>query len=341
MKRTSLIFVAPGQVTLEEEPLDHPGPGELLVQSLYSAISPGTEMLLFRGQFSPDLAVDETIRSLEGRLQYPFKYGYATIGRVIEVGASLESRWEGALVFSFHPHESHYLASPEELIPLPPEIDPQEAVFLPNTESAVNFVHDGCPLLGEQVAVFGQGVVGLLTTALLSQYPLSSLVTLDPYSKRRQTSRDLGAHISLDPDEEGAVELLMARLQGKSPYRGADLAYELSGSPDALEMAIAATGFHGRVVIGSWYGTRGVKLPLGGRFHRSRIRLISSQVSTLDPQLSGRWGKPRRLAAAWSAIAQIGPKALITHRIPFSEAPSAYHMYREDPEETIQILLTY
>jgi 2-desacetyl-2-hydroxyethyl bacteriochlorophyllide A dehydrogenase len=341
MKRTALIFTAPGQISLQEEPLEHPGPDELLVQSIYSAISPGTEMLLFRGEFSPSLALDETIRSLEGRLEYPFKYGYATVGRVIEVGASLDDRWEGALVFAFHPHESLFLALPEELIPLPPGIDPEEAVFLPNTESAVNFIHDGGPLLGEQVAVFGQGVVGLLTTALLSQYPLSSLVTLDPYQKRRQIAQELGAHISLDPDEAGVADLLMARLQGDSPYRGADLTYELSGSPNALDMAIAVTGFHGRIVIGSWYGTRRARLPLGGRFHRSRIQLLSSQVSTINPQLSGRWGKPRRLAAAWSAIKQIGPKSLITHRIPFEQAPSAYQRYRQDPEDTLQILLTY
>jgi threonine dehydrogenase-like Zn-dependent dehydrogenase len=260
---------------------------------------------------------------------------------VIEVGNSLEARWEGALVFSFHPHESHFIALPEELIPLPPEIEPEEAVFLPNTESAVNFIHDGNPLLGEQVAVFGQGVVGLLTTALLSRYPLSSLVTLDSYPRRRIASKELGAHVSLHPDEEGAADRLLAHLGGSSPYRGADLTYELSGAPSALDMSIAATGFNGRIVLGSWYGTRKVTLPLGGRFHRSRIQLISSQVSTLSPHLSGRWGKARRLAAAWSAIRQIGPKSLISHRIPFTEAPSAYQLYREAPEETIQILLIY
>jgi threonine dehydrogenase-like Zn-dependent dehydrogenase len=341
MKRRTLLFVGPGQVELAEELLEAPGPDQLVIQSLYSAISPGTEMLLFRGQFPPDLALDETIRSLEGDLKYPFKYGYASVGRVIDAGAGIAKGWEGTLVFSFHPHESHYLARPDEILPLPPEVEPLAATFLPNTESAVNFLHDGGPLLGEQVIVFGQGVVGLLTTALLAGFPLSSLVTVDPIPRRRQVSRDMGAHFSLDPVEPGAVSQILEHLGDHSPYRGADLCYELSGQPEALDMAIELVGFNGRIVVGSWYGAKPASLHLGGRFHRSRVRLISSQVSTLNPSLSGRWGKPRRLAAAWTAIRRIDPSSLVTHQIPFEEAPNAYDLYDRRPEEAIQVLLTY
>lgn len=341
MKRRALFFVGPNRVELREEPLDPPGTDQLLIQCLFSAISPGTETLLFRGQFPPDLAVDETIRSLEGELKYPFKYGYASVGRVIDAGAALGKGWEGTLVFSFHPHESHFLAQPAEVLPLPPEIEPLEATFLPNAESAVNFLHDGAPLLGEQVVVFGQGVVGLLTTALLSSFPLASLVTLDPIPRRRQISREMGAHFSLDPEESDALPRLIDQLGEGSQYRGADLCYELSGRPEVLDMAIEAAGFNGRVVLGSWYGAKSAKVHLGGRFHRSRIRLISSQVSTLNPSLSGRWGKPRRLSAAWSAIRRIRPSSLITHRVPFERASSAYELYDQHPEEAVQILLTY
>ena len=162
------------------------------------------------------------------------------------------------------------------------------------------------------------------------------LVTLDRYPLRRDTSLALGAHASLDPAEPQALTRLHALLQ-----QGADLTYELSGNPAALDQAIAATGFSGRVVIGSWYGQKRVDVNLGGRFHRSRIRLISSQVSTLAPEWTGRWSKARRLQVAWRMLEQVRPARLITHRFPLVQAAQAYAMLDQHPEEAIQVALTY
>ena len=189
---------------------------------------------------------------------------------------------------------------------------------MPNMETAVNFLMDGQPLIGEQVVVFGQGVVGLLTTALLARLPLARLLTLDRYPLRRQASLALGAHASLDPAEPQELTRLHTMLQ--QGQQGADLTYELSGNPAALDQAIAATGFSGRVVIGSWYGQKRADINLGGRFHRSRMRLISSQVSTLAPQWTGRWSKARRLQVAWWMLEQVRPAHLITHRFPLAQA---------------------
>jgi threonine dehydrogenase-like Zn-dependent dehydrogenase len=198
---------------------------------------------------------------------------------------------------------------------------------------------DGQPLIGEQVVIFGQGVVGLLTTALLARLPLASLITLDHYPFRRQTSLALGAHASLDPVESQARMRLQALLQ--QGQGGADLTYELSGNPAALEQAIAATGFSGRVVIGSWYGQKRADVDLGGRFHRSRIRLISSQVSTLAPEWTGRWNTARRLQVAWWMLGQVRPAQLITHRFPLTQAAQAYAMLDQHPEAALQVILTY
>jgi alcohol dehydrogenase len=121
--------------------------------------------------------------------------------------------------------------------------------------------------------------------------------------------------------------------------QGADLTYELSGNPAALDQAIAATGFSGRVVIGSWYGQKRVDINLGGRFHRSRIRLISSQVSTLA-QVERRWSKARRLQVAWWMLEQVQPARLITHRFPLAQAAQAYAMLDQHPEEAMQVILT-
>jgi threonine dehydrogenase-like Zn-dependent dehydrogenase len=256
-------------------------------------------------------------------------------------GEDAPPEWEGRLVFCFHPHESHFLADPEELHPLPPEVSPEEALFLPNLETAVNFMMDGRPMLGEKVIVFGQGIVGLLTTALLALHPLTRLITLDRHPLRRNFSLMAGADTSLDPAEPGAIKALAGQLKSSVDREGADLVYELSGSPEALEQSLAVTGFSGRIVIGSWYGQKAAHLSLGGRFHRSRIRLISSQVSSISPELTGRWTKSRRLEVTWSLLRKVDPVRYVTHRYPFDRAREAYAALDQDPGRCVQVILTY
>ncbi len=341
MERQALYFTAPRQVALQSETLPSPAFGQVLVKTVISAISPGTELLIYRGLAPVDLAKDETISALAGDFSFPLKYGYATVGQVIELGRGMASDWKGRLVFAFHPHESHFLATPDELLRLPDDLTPEDAVFFPNMETAVTFLLDGQPLAGEQVAIFGQGIVGLLLTALLSRWPLSSLVTLDLYPKRRLLSEDLGAHVSLDPSAPDALARLASSLQGAGPYPGADLCYEISGNPAALDQAIAATGFSGRVVIGSWYGLQRSDLNLGGSFHRSRVRLIGSQVSSIAPELTGRWNKTRRYHTTWQMLDQVKPARFITHRFSIDQAGQAYALIDRHPEDAIQVILTY
>lgn len=194
----------------------------------------------------------------------------------------MEASWEGSLVTAFHPHESHFVADPSTLLPVQDDISAEDAAFLPTSETAFNFVMDGAPVIGEDVLIFGQGIVSLLTASILARFPLANLITSDRHALRRQTSLEAGAHASLFPDAAALDTLLRDVLP-----RGADLTYELSGSPAALQQALRATGFNGRVVIGSWYGSKRATLNLGGSFHRSRIRMISSQVSTIGPEFAG------------------------------------------------------
>jgi 2-desacetyl-2-hydroxyethyl bacteriochlorophyllide A dehydrogenase len=342
LKQHALYFTAPYRVAVQEAHVPCPAADQVLVQTLVSAISPGTELLIYRGQAPSDIPVDETIPALAGAFGFPLAYGYAAVGQVIAVGSGVAQTWQGRCVFAFHPHASHFLASPDALLPVPAALSPEAAAFLPNMETAVNFLMDGQPLIGERVVVFGQGVVGLLTTALLARLPLARLVTLDRYARRRDYSLRLGAHASLDPEGADALAHLHACLDEASPPGGeADLTYELSGNPLALDQAIATTGFNGRVVIGSWYGQKQAPLNLGGRFHRSRIHLISSQVSTIAPQWTGRWTKPRRLQVAWQMLQQVRPAQLITHRFPIAEAAAAYALLDQHPEDALQVLLTY
>jgi 2-desacetyl-2-hydroxyethyl bacteriochlorophyllide A dehydrogenase len=334
--RESLYFTAPGQVEIRRESLPELEAGKVLVEALLSAISPGTETLLYRGQFPQDIPVDENIAALAAQFSYPLKYGYSLVGKVIALGEGVDATWMGRRVFAFHPHESHFVSELDDLMPVPDGLSSEQAAFLPNMETAVNLVMDGAPRIGENVVVFGQGIVGLLTTKLLSQFPLGKLITLDQHPLRRQTSCQIGAHLSLEPDAAD----LRAQILDHLPA-GSDLTYELSGSPAALNQAIQVTGFAGRLVIGSWYGAKQVSLDLGGYFHRSRIRLISSQVSSLAPELSGRWSKARRFNLVWHFLGTIESTQFITQQVPFQHADQAYGLIDQKPGETIQILFSY
>ncbi len=298
-------------------------------------------MLIYRGQWPENLLLDETIPALARPFSYPLKYGYCAVGRIIEIGSDLDPQWLHERVFSFNPHESHFLASPDQLILLPESMTPEEAAFLPNMETAISFVMDGAPLIGEQAAVFGQGVVGLLTTASLARFPLARLLTLDRYPFRRQRSLEFGAHASLDPAEPDVIEQLRRLAGAALPTDGFDLSFELSGNPSALQQAISAAGFSGRIVIGSWYGGKRADLDLGGRFHRGRIKLISSQVSRLAPKFTGLWTKSRRLECALNMLEQLKPASLVTHRFSIRQAPEAYNLLDCVPEEVIQLIFTY
>ncbi|WP_122089466.1 zinc-dependent alcohol dehydrogenase [Halalkalicoccus subterraneus] len=335
MTARRVSFRAPEEVRVEEVTVPKPDPDELLVETECSGISPGTELLLYRGEAPDDLPADETIPSLSGGLDYPISYGYAAVGRVIETGDAVEGDWLGERVFAFHPHASHFRAAPGELQRVPHGIPAAAATLLPNVEAAINVAMDAGPLVGERVAVLGQGVLGLLTTAVLADHPLEALYTVDRHSLRRERSRDLGADESIAPDADlrGALS--------DTHRKGADLAIELSGNPAALDGAIDATGYAGRVLVGSWYGDKPATLDLGGRFHRSRIAIESTQVSTIEPELRGRWDKDRRLALAWDRLADLDADAVLTHRLPVEEAADAYRLLADHPDEAIGAVLTY
>jgi 2-desacetyl-2-hydroxyethyl bacteriochlorophyllide A dehydrogenase len=337
-KKRTLYFTAPTQIEIREMELSSLREDEVLVETICSAISAGTEMLVYRGQFPH---ISDLHDDLSSDLNYPLAYGYACVGRVTEIGRMVYGDWLNKLVFAFQPHSSHFIKKTESLIPIPDSLSPESACFLPNMETAVNLVQDGAPILGERVLVLGQGIVGLLTASLLSEFPLESLVTVDNFETRRNALEAKGqkskagglGFLSFDPSQTKQIKSI---LNG-----GADLTFELSGSPSALNDAIELTAFSGRIVIGSWYGQKRAEINLGGTFHRSRIKLISSQVSTISAELSGHWDKSRRFDVTWKALERIKPEKWITQRFPIEDADKAYQLLDENPQDTIQVIFDY
>ena len=335
VKRKVLYFAAPKQVEIREESLPALGADSVLVETTCSAISAGTEMLIYQGRFPRDLEADAVISSLRAGFRYPLAYGYACVGVVKETGTQVEPSFRDKAVFAFQPHTSHFICKADSLFPVPASLPPDSACFLANMETAVNLVQDAAPLFGERVLVLGQGIVGLLTASLLCEYPLEALVAADCYARRRDASPVAPASI-LDPNARDFRERAASLMQG-----GADLTLELSGRPETLNDALALTGFCGRIVIGSWYGEKRAEIDLGSAFHRSRIKLVSSQVSTIEPGLSGRWDKRRRFDVAWKALERIKPEKWISHRFSIDRAAEAYKLLDETPQETLQILVHY
>ncbi|KOX94148.1 zinc-dependent alcohol dehydrogenase [Haloarcula rubripromontorii] len=325
MSARTLYFTGAESVRVDEEAVPDPGPSQVRVRTELSGISPGTELLVYRGEVDSELATDETIDALGGTFSYPLQYGYAAVGRVTAIGDEVDNDWLDRRVFAFNPHESHFLAEPSSLIPT--TLPPEQAVFMPNVEAAVNFVMDARPRIGARVVVFGQGPVGLLTTGLLADFPLASLVTVDPCESRRRLSEALGADRSVTPGDLGDVD--------------ADITFELSGNPPALDRAIDATGYAGQVIVGSWYGSKGVSLDLGHHFHRSHIRVRSSQVSRIDPDHADRWDKDRRLDVVRSWLRDTDLSALLTHEIDIERAGEAYQLLANRPDDAVQVVLTY
>ncbi len=340
-KSLDLYFTGPRQVEVREVSVPPPGIGQVVVKTVCSAISAGTEMLIYRGEAPTLMAADTQISALAGTLAYPLAYGYALVGQVVEIGAQVDPVWLGQSVFVYHPHAGLFVTGVASLLPVPEDVPLEEATFLANMETALTLLLDGAPLTGEQIAVFGQGIVGLLTTALLAWQPFSSLVVLDRYSRRREAALALGAQAAFDPTLPEVEAAVRVALQGAGSAADADLTYELSGMPAALDQALAVTGFAGRVVLGSWYGGRRAAVDLGGAFHRSRIRLLTSQVSTLAPELTGRWSRARRWEVAWTLLARLRPAFLISHRFPITQAAEAYRLLDEAPGETLQLLFSY
>jgi 2-desacetyl-2-hydroxyethyl bacteriochlorophyllide A dehydrogenase len=335
VRREVLWFTGPRRLEIREEELPPPLPDQVTVDVALTGISAGTEMLVYRGELPEALEADSD--PIARNLTYPTPFGYCSVGRVVALGQDIDPAWKGRLVFAFQSHASSYSAPLHALLAVPPGISAQDAVFLANAETAVNLVHDAAPLLGERVLVLGQGTVGLLTAGLLRDQSLACLVTADLHRVRREAAMQLGVTAVLDPGDPEFVARALSHTGGA----GFDIVIELTGNPAALDLAMSSTAFSGRIIVGSWYGRRQAPLDLGGRFHRSRIQVRSSQVSTIAPELMGRWDKGRRFGVAGDAMRRIEPGRWITHRFSIGHADEAFRLLDTAQESTIQVVLEY
>lgn len=288
---------------------------ELSVRALYSGISRGTEALVFRGEVPSSQYQAMRAPFQEGDFPGPVKYGYSSVGRVVEGPGDLA----GEVVFCLHPHQDRYTVPRSAVTRVPAGVPPGRAVLAANMETAVNVVWDARPVVGDRIVVVGGGVVGLLCAWLCRGLPGAALTLVDPNPARGPVAAALGVPFRTAP-----------------PARAdADLVIHASGHPEGLASALAAAGAEGVVVEASWYGDRPVPAPLGEAFHARRLTVRSSQVGRLPPARAPRWDPARRLALAVSLLEDARLDALISGEDPFEELPRVMARVSRAPGDTL------
>jgi threonine dehydrogenase-like Zn-dependent dehydrogenase len=329
----AIWFSAVGRVELRAETPEPLGPGDVAVAAIASAISHGTERLVLQCGVDAELPLD--LPTLRGSYRLPIKYGYALVGRVTAVGAAVTDLTVGQLVAALHPHQRLAHLPRSLVMPLPELNDPVLGVFYANTETALTIVHDAAPRIGEIYAVSGLGTVGLLTAQLLLRSG-ARVIGIDPNVRQQARARQLGVATVLTPGPQ-----LADALRELSGGRGVDGAIELSGHPAAAGPLLEGLTVEGTLLAAAWYGRREVALPLGGHFHRGRLRIRSTQVGGLPPEIQPRWDRARRSATVAGLLPQLALAPLISHRIPFGDAVAAYQLLLDGAADAAQIVLTY
>ncbi len=298
----ALWYVGAGRAEIRTEPLAEPGPGEIRVRALYSAVSRGTERLVLAGRVPPSEFERMRAPFMAGSFPFPVKYGYATVGRVESGPPGLQGR----LVFALHPHQSAFNIPAEAVVPIPDRVPPSRAVLAANMETALNAVWDARPAAADRVAVVGAGVVGSLVAWLCGQLPGAEVTLVDIVPSRGELARALGVSFALPNAAPGECDLVV----------------HASATAAGLAVALGLAGEEATVLEMSWYGADEVSVPLGGAFHSRRLKLLSSQVGRIAPSHRPRWTFGRRLAAALDLLADKRLDALLAPAIDFHELPA-------------------
>jgi NADPH:quinone reductase-like Zn-dependent oxidoreductase len=292
---------APGRGEIRPQLLCAPAPGEVLIRAVASAVSRGTESLVFRGEVPQSEWQRMRCPFQEGEFPAPVKYGYAAVG-VVEDGPAAEI---GRRVFCLHPHQDRFIVAQNAVVAVPDEVPNRRATLAANMETAINGLWDAAPGPGDRIAVIGAGVVGCLVAALAARLPGAEVELIDIEQAREDIARRLGCRFAM-PQE--------ARDE-------ADLVIHASGAAAGLATALAIAGDEAVIVEMSWYGTRSVPVPLGGAFHSRRLTLRSSQVGTVPAARQRRWSRRRRLELAMSLLRDPVFDVLLSGDSPFGDMP--------------------
>ncbi|MDA0635803.1 zinc-binding dehydrogenase [Nonomuraea sp. MCN248] len=337
-----ITFPEPGRVAVGLEPPAELVPGSVRVRTMYSGVSAGTELTAYRGT-NPYLNRKwDTERRLflDGRTHaYPLSgWGYQEVGEVVEAAPDVAEPAVGSVVWGIWGHRAEAVV-PASLLAghvLPPGATPLHAVFARVGAIALNAVHAADIHLGDQITIFGQGVIGLLATrlAVLSG---ARVVAADAIPGRLELARKYGAAETFDVRAGSVAEFTRKRIEG------ADTAIELSGSHLGLQEAIRTVRRGGRVVAAGFYQGDGIGLRLGEEFHHNQVQLISSQIGGVASWLSHRWDVERLQRTFMEVVhrGELDVACLVTHLVPVDDAPAAFDLIDKHQSEVLQLVFTF
>ena len=300
----ALWLVASGRAEIRPAEAPFPAAGSLRLRALVSAISRGTEALVFQGKVPESEWQRMRCPFQEGDFPFPVKYGYALVGRV-EDGPTERI---GSRVFCLHPHQSRVTLPAEAALPIPAGLPIERAALAAQMETALNATWDAAPRIGDKIAVVGAGVIGCLVGYLCGRLPRTAVTLVDPDESRRDVASALGVSFATP---------------GEHPPQDCDLVFHASGQSSGLELSLSLAGFEATVIELSWYGNAAASVGLGGAFHSQRLTLRSSQVGAVAPARRARWSRQRRLAHALALTADPRLDILVRNETPFEALPDA------------------
>lgn len=316
----ALWYVGDNRAEIRAAAVDAPRAGEILVRASCSAISRGTERLVFAGAV-PESEYD-TMRApmQDGAFPFPVKYGYCAVG-VVERGAGLEGR----RVFALHPHQDRFVASADAVALVPDDVPDARAALAANMETALNALWDSGAGPGDRIAIVGGGALGLLICNLAARLPGAEVCLVDPDASRAQIAAAFGVRFSRDAAD----------------VRDCDVVFHASATAAGLASAIRACGFEANLVEASWYGARKIEAPLGDAFHARRIRIVSTQVGHVAPTRRARWPHRRRLVKAMELLSDERLDLLIGERVAFDDLPAALPRLLAPDAPGVTSIVTY
>lgn len=317
----ALWYVAPGAAELRAEPLSAPDAGQVRVRSLFSALSRGTESLVFAGKVPEAEFTRMRAPFMGGAFPFPVKYGYASVGVVQSGPADLLGR----CVFSLTPHQDFFNLAVDAVSAIPEGLPPERAVLAANMETALNAVWDAAPGPGDRIAVVGGGVLGCLVAFLCGHLPGAEVTLVDINPERAALATNLGVHFAMP----------------ESAPTDCDLVFHTSASSAGLTTALALAGEESTVLELSWYGSQSVNAPLGGAFHSKQLRLQSSQVGHVSATRRPRFTYRRRLGVALGLLQDKRLDALLASPIVFKDLPQQLPKILGQPSGILCQLIRY
>ncbi len=346
-----MVYEGPRRITLtevEEPPLSE---GQVRIQTLFSGISHGTEMAVYRGTApffrtrqngSTRLFVPADtgevwsypVRSCDPGVWY---MGYASVGRVTEVGAGVTTILPGDVVYINAPHQTHAVKNENQVIKLPKGLKPEYGIFFTNLMTAFNAILDTKIKLGDTVAVSGLGVLGQLA-AQMCRLSGARVIGVDPIEKRGAAAMENGMAIHISPLSVPDAAMEIRKLTNN---KGPDAVIEVSGNIKALNEALRIAAPDTAVTAAGWYQGSCSNLSLSEEFHHNRIALRCSQTGSTNPEIRHMWDVTRKEKTCMSLLTQLKLENLITTRIPYDSIAEAYRTIDTDPAQVIQTVITY